>query len=91
MTLEVTHVPSAGRFVAVVEGQESGLDYHLSDNTMTITHTGVPPSLRGRDIAGEITRFALETARAHGWKVVPVCPFAASFLKKHTEYSDLLA
>ncbi|HET9819045.1 MAG TPA: N-acetyltransferase [Rhodanobacteraceae bacterium] len=33
----------------------------------------------------------METARAHGWKVVPVCTFAASFFGKHSGYRDLLA
>ncbi|MGH8233052.1 MAG: GNAT family N-acetyltransferase [Rhodanobacteraceae bacterium] len=91
MNVSVTHDPSTQRFVAVVDGQESVIDYRLADGTMTITHTRVPPSLRNRGIAGELTRFALETAREHGWKVVPVCPYAASYLKKHSEYSDLLA
>lgn len=91
MTLEVTHEPASHRFVAVIEGQESVLDYRLTGDTMAITHTGVPPSLRGRGIAGEITRFALETAREHGWKVVPVCPYVASFVTKHPEYNELLA
>lgn len=91
MTIEVTHEPSSQRFVAAVDGQESVLDYRLADGTMTITHTGVLPSLRHHGIAGELTRFALETAREHGWKVVLVCPYAESFVIKHPEYNDLLA
>jgi predicted GNAT family acetyltransferase len=75
----------------VIDGQESTVDYQLTDSTMTITHTYVPSSLRGRGIAEEITRFALESARKHGWKVVPVCSYAAGFLTKHPEYRDLLA
>lgn len=90
MTIEVTHEPSAARFVTVSEGQESVLDYQLADGTMTLTHTRVPPSLRGRGIAGELTRFALEAAREKGWKVEPVCPYAASYVTQHPEYSDLL-
>lgn len=91
MTIEVTHEPASQRFVAVIDGLEGVLDYRLTGDTMTITHTNVPPSLRGRGIAGDITRFALETAREHGWKVVPVCPYVASFVTKHPEYSELLA
>lgn len=91
MKIRVVHEPASRRFVAVVDGQESVLDYELTDGTMTITLTRVPPSLRRRGIAGEITRFALETAREHDWKVVAVCPYAASFLTKHPGFSDLLA
>lgn len=50
----------------MVEGQECVIDYHLSGSTMTITHTIVPASLGGRGIAGELTKFALESARTLG-------------------------
>ncbi len=91
MTLEISHQASAQRFVAVVEGQECVVDYRLSGDTMTITHTGVPASLGGRGIAGELTRFALDTARAQGWKVIPACSYAARYIEKNPEYQDLLA
>ena len=91
MAVKVIHEPSAKRFVAVVDGQESVLDYRLSERTMTITHTGVPPSLRGRGVAADLTRFALETAREHDWNVVPVCSYAERFLSQHPEYHDRLA
>jgi len=91
MSLEIKHEPSAQRFIAMVEGQACVLEYRLSGNTMTIRHTGVPASLGGRGIAGELTRFALATARKAGWKVVPACSYAEAFFKKHPEYADLLA
>lgn len=91
MNIKVTHEPAAQRFVAVLEGQESVLDYRLSGSTMTITHTGVPSSLRGRGVAADLTRFALDTARAQDWKVVPACSYAQHFLSSHTEYGDLVA
>lgn len=91
MTFEVLHEPAAQRFVALLKGQESVLDYRLADGVMTITHTGVPPSLRGHGVAADLTRFALDTARKHEWKVVPVCSYAQHFVSTHSEYSDLLA
>jgi uncharacterized protein len=91
MTIAVAHEPSAQRFVAVVEGQECVLEYRLSGTTMTIKHTGVPESLGGRGIAGELMRFALDTAQKLGWKIVPACSYAEAFFKKHPEFSGLLA
>ncbi len=91
MSTDISHEPAAQRFVAVTEGQESVVNYQLSGNTMTITHTGVPTSLRGGGIAGELTAFALEEARKQGWTVVPACSYAAHFLNRHPEYADLLA
>ena len=47
MSLAIAHETSRSRFVAVVEGQECVIDYHLSGSTMTITHTIVPPPIAG--------------------------------------------
>ena len=91
MSLDVQHDRSAKVFVAVVDGQRCVLEYELDGNTMTITHTGVPQAVGGRGIAGDLTRAALEAARALDWKVVPACSYARQFLDKHTEYADLLA
>lgn len=91
MTLAIQHETSKQRFVAIVEGLECVIDYRLSGATMAITHTVVPASLGGRGIAGDLTRFALQTARQQGWKVLPECSYAAAFLDKHAEYADLRA
>ena len=91
MTIAIEHQRERQRFVAEIEGQESVLEYRLSGTTMTITHTGVPASLGGRGIAGQLTRFALDTARSEGWKIVPACSYAAGYFEKHPELRDLLA
>ncbi|HET6587508.1 MAG TPA: GNAT family N-acetyltransferase, partial [Oleiagrimonas sp.] len=65
-------------------------DYRLRDGVMTITHTGVPEVIGGRGIAASLTRFALETARREGWKVVPACSYAAVFIRRHPEFCDLV-
>lgn len=91
MAIEIIHETTAQRFVARVEGQECVIDYRLAGNLMTITHTGVPASLGGRGIAGELTRFALDAARTEGWKVIPACSYVAAWIEKRPEYQDLLA
>jgi predicted GNAT family acetyltransferase len=90
MTLQVRHDAARHQFSVDVEGHAGVLDYSLRDGVMTITHTGVPEAIGGRGIAGELTRVALDTARANGWKVIPACSYAAVFLRRHPEYGDLL-
>ncbi|HET9836427.1 MAG TPA: GNAT family N-acetyltransferase [Rhodanobacteraceae bacterium] len=90
MALDVRHDPAAHEFSVEVDGHVGVLDYNLRGNTMTITHTLVPEAIGGRGVAGELTRVALETARANGWKVVPMCAYAAVYMRRHPEYSDLL-
>jgi predicted GNAT family acetyltransferase len=92
MTLcTVRHDAARHCFRTSVDGHECELDYDLAGEVMTITHTGVPPEVGGRGIAGEMTRFALETARTNGWKVVPACSYAIGFMRRHPEFEDLRA
>lgn len=88
---KVRHYPDRGRFETTVDGHDCEIDYRLSKGVMTITHTGVPSAVGGRGIAAEMTRFALETARSNGWKVVPACSYAAAYVRRHTEFQDLVA
>jgi len=88
--MKVTHQLAAQEFSVEVEGYLGALDYDLRGHTMTITHTLVPEAIGGRGVAAELTRVALETARANGWKVVPMCSYAVAYLRRHPEYNDLL-
>lgn len=89
--MDIVHDTRTHRFSAAVEGHRGELDYTLRDRTMIITHTSVPPAIGGRGIAAELTRVALEAARREGWKVLPACSYAAAFIRRHPEFSDLLA
>lgn len=89
MSYEIQHETGAQRFVVVVDGVECELVYRLHDGVMTITHTGVPEAVGGRGIAGDLTKFAFETARANGWKVVPACSYASAWIQRHPEHADL--
>lgn len=88
--VDVVHDNANDRFVAEVEGHQATLEYRRQGDTMVITHTGVPAAIGGRGIAGVLTRAALESARSQKLKVLPACSYAAAFLKRHDEYTDLL-
>ncbi|CAB3739917.1 MULTISPECIES: GNAT family N-acetyltransferase [Achromobacter] len=87
----VTQDLAQSRFTATVDGVQCVLDYQLQGNTMSIVHTGVPSQVGGRGIAAELTKTALDTARANGWKVRPVCSYAEVYMRRHPEYNDLRA
>jgi len=82
---QIDHDPAAQRFTTVLDGMRAVLDYTLADGVMTITHTGVPPSIEGRGIAGRLMREALIIARGNGWRVLPACSYAAAYIKKHPD------
>ena len=87
----IEHDASKQCFFVFVEAQRCVLDYTLKDQHMTITYTGVPDALGGRGLAAQLTKCALEYARAQHWKVIPRCSYAAVYIQRHAEYATLLA
>jgi uncharacterized protein len=78
------------RFELDVEGTVAFANYRLAPGTVIITHTETPQRLRGRGIASELVRGALETIRADGLKVVAGCSFVVDYLHEHPEFADLV-
>ncbi len=87
----VTNNEEAHRFEATVDGLHAFLVYRLTPDRMILLHTEVPAPLEGHGLAAKLTRAALDFARAHRLRVVPLCPYVADFLRKNTEYRDLLS
>ena len=79
------------RFELAVEGGMAFANYRLTPQAVIITHTETPRALRGRGIASELVKGALELIRADRHKVIAGCGFVADYLGKHPEYADLVA
>ncbi|HEY6504214.1 MAG TPA: GNAT family N-acetyltransferase, partial [Chitinophagaceae bacterium] len=62
-----------------------------SPEKMIIEHTEVSDDLRGQNVGYQLVHTAVEYARTHGIKIIPLCPFANSVFKKKPEFSDVLA
>lgn len=90
MSSGIEHDEQAGRFSLRVDGVEAELTYRQSGERMVIDHTGVPQPIAGRGIAGKLVQVALEYARARGWRVVPACSYAATWIERHPEYAGLV-
>ena len=63
----------------------------LSPTRVIADHTYVPDELRGQGIAEELLDALLADARAQGFTIVPLCPFAASQARRHPEWASLFA
>ena len=87
--LEVTHNEAEQRFETWIDGYLSKLDYIQDGNNFVITHVGVYPELRGQGIAGRIVEVGLEYAKENSLRVVPMCSYAAAYIRKHPEYAEL--
>jgi uncharacterized protein len=67
----------AHRFELVENGLMAFADYHRHGDRVTIPHVEAPEALRG--------------IRADHQKIVPICPYAVAWLKRHPEHADVLA
>ncbi len=87
--LQVIHNVAENRFETWVDGSYSKLEYIQDGRNFVITHVGVHPELRGQGIAGRIVEVSLEYAREKSLRVIPMCSYAASFIRRHPEYAEL--
>lgn len=78
------------RFELDVEGGTAFANYRLTPSAVIITHTETPRALRGRGIASELVKGALELIRADGHKVIAGCSFVVDYLRQHPEYDELV-
>lgn len=87
--LEVTHNPAENRFETWIDGHLCKLDYIQNGKNFVITHVGVHPEFRGRGVAGRIVQVGLEYAREKSMRVIPMCSYAAAYIRRHPEYAEL--
>jgi predicted GNAT family acetyltransferase len=85
------HNPAEYRFETMVDGHLAVADYTLEGERLILTHTFVPPQLRGRGIAEKLVRPALAWARTEKRRVVPACSYVATFIARNPEFQDLIA
>jgi predicted GNAT family acetyltransferase len=92
--VRVRNAPDRSRYELVEEraGIIGFVDYRLraAQKRIILIHTEVDPGYAGRGLGVRLARCALDDARASGLRVVPLCPFIASYLQTHHEYDDIL-
>ncbi|HET8923306.1 MAG TPA: GNAT family N-acetyltransferase [Candidatus Acidoferrum sp.] len=87
----VVNNEEARRFEANVNGLRAMLTYRQFPDRIIFDHTEVPPPLERKGLAANLTRAALDFARAHHLRVVPECSYVASYIRRHPEVQDLVS
>ena len=82
---EVTDNPAESRFEIRVGDELAVLTYRRRANRLILVHTGVPADLGGHGLAGQLTQAAIAKAATEGLTVVPLCPFARSWLERNPD------
>ncbi len=88
-TLEVVHNEAESRFEIQLGASLAILDYSTNGSSIIMMHVGVPSEFREQGVASLLTRAALEYAKERSLRVVPVCSYVLSYLRRHPEYQSL--
>ncbi|AXH91837.1 GNAT family N-acetyltransferase [Micromonospora aurantiaca] len=92
MSFLVEENTATRRFEILVDDALAGFTaYTLRGETLVFTHTEVDDQFQGQGVGAALVRGALDQVRARGGRIVPQCPFVASFIERHPEYADLVA
>lgn len=76
------------RFELTVDGAVAELLYRRRADRLVLLHTEVPAALGGRGFGGQLVQAAVERAAAEGLTIVPLCPFARTWLERHPDVAD---
>ena len=87
--LEVTHNQANRMFEVWIDGRLSKLDYIQDEKNFVITHVGVYPEHRGQGVAGKIVEAGLQYAKENSLRVIPMCSYAAAYIRRNPQYAEL--
>ena len=89
--VQVVDNPAELRYELEVDGVLAGIvRYRTEPGVVVLVHTDVDPAFEGRGLGGRLVSGALDDIRDRGLRVVPLCPFAAAYIRRHPEYVDLI-
>lgn len=82
-----------GRFtIDLGDNFEANMTYaQTQPGVVSVTHTGVPPEFRGKNIAARLVDFGIHALVADGQKIIPTCSYVAAQFKRHKEWFEFLA
>lgn len=71
------------RFELYENGHTAFADYRRDNDSLYIDYVEAPPVLRGTGAAGRLMEGVMQSARSQNLKVIPVCGYAAAWIKRH--------
>jgi predicted GNAT family acetyltransferase len=73
------------------QGLTSWADYRRAGDVLYLDHVEAPVALRGSGAAGRLMAAVAADARGKSLRIVPICGYAAAWLRRSKEYGDLVA
>ena len=75
---------SQHRFELKVGREIAFADYRKDDGNLHIVHVEAPLALRGTGSASKLMQEIFDTAKLQHLNIVPICGYAASWLRQHS-------
>lgn len=89
--MNVINNTTESRYELAEEGYTSYADYRVHDGIASINYVFSPPELRGKGTAGRLMEGVMADIKSQNLKARPICGYAASWLKRHSEFEEFLA
>lgn len=90
MEYDIVNNTAASRYELEEQGHTAYADYQLDGGTLRLDYVYAPPELRGKGTAGRLMEGILAEAREQGLRILPICGYAASWLKRHASVADII-
>jgi predicted GNAT family acetyltransferase len=83
--------PGESRYELLLDEDVVGeILYRAAPDHVVLLHTEVLPAVEGKGLGARLVAGALDDIRARGLHVIPICPFAGAYIRRHPEYADLV-
>ena len=79
------------RFELEEDGYLAFATYRRDGDRYAIPHVEAAPELRGKGTAGRLMDGIVALARERGFRIVPTCPYAIAWFKRHPDAADVTA
>lgn len=76
----IEHQAAQQRFVLTQDNATALLEYQLDGLTINFYHTFVPPEFRGKGLAEQLVRHAINWARTENYQLTASCSYVQRFL-----------
>ena len=88
----VVHDSAETRFELILDGERVGrVDYRPAGDSVILAHTEVDHGHEGEGLGDILVKASLKGIRDMGKTVIPTCPFAAAYIKRHPEWVQSVA
>lgn len=92
LNISKEETPSTITFKAKISNNKEEAVLNLSkvsEGVFNAHHTGVPKSMGGRGVGTALVKAMSEDARNNHYKVIPGCPFVATWFKRKPEWAEM--